>query len=211
MDKLQELLTDYNRKLIKEESRNSWSNQYCESSFPKYWYEVFKASESLDKNLRVLEVGTGQGDITSIFCYLGFKDIISFERDEETANIADVKLKHLFSVDSIVRHESFPSSGQFNSDILVLVNCVYADKIHSKEEYKEQIMKIYSSAGYPGIFLFEVIDSEYVIPDEIFPYYVRLSKDDILEMFPSSDISGIRTYQYPENKKTKTLYVIKVH
>ena len=72
-------------------------------------------------------------------------------------------------------------------------------------------MKIYSSAGYPGIFLFEVIDSEYVIPDEIFPYYVRLSKDDILEMFPSSDISGIRTYQYPENKKTKTLYVIKVH
>ena len=211
MDKLQELLTDYNRKFIKEESRNSWSNQYCESSFPKYWYEVFKASESLDKNLRVLEVGTGHADITSIFCYLGFKDIISFEREEENANIANEKLKHLFSVDSVVRHESFPCSGQFNSDILVLVNCVYAEEIHSKEEYKKQIIKIYSSAGCPRIFLFEVIDSEYVIPDKIFPDEVRLSKEDIHEMFPTSDISGIRTYQYPENKKTKTLYVIKVH
>ena len=211
MDKLQELLTDYNRKFIKEESRNSWSNQYCESSFPKYWYEVFKASESLDKNLRVLEVGTGQGDITSIFCYLGFKDIISFEREEENANIANEKLKHLFSVDSVVRHESFPCSGQFNSDILVLVNCVYADEIHSKEEYKEQIIKIYSSAGCPRIFLFEVIDSEYVIPDKKFPDEMRLSKEDIHDMFPTSNISGIRTYQYPENKKTKTLYVIKVH
>ena len=211
MDKLQELLTDYNRKFIKEESPNSWSNQYCESFFPKYWCEVFKASESLDKNLRVLEVGTGHGDITSIFCYLGFKNIISFERDEENAIIAKEKLKILFSVDSIVRQESFPNSGQFSSDILVLVNCVYADEIHSKEEYKEQIKLIYLSAGCPGIFLFEVIDSEYVIPDEVFPYEVRLGKNDIQDMFPSSDITSIRTYQYPENKKTKTLYIIKVY
>jgi protein-L-isoaspartate(D-aspartate) O-methyltransferase len=113
---------------------------------------VFKASESLDKNLRVLEVGTGQGDITSIFCYLGFKDIISFRTRRRECHIANEKLKHLFSVDSVVRHESFPCSGQFNSDILVLVNCVYAEEIHSKEEYKEQIIKIYSSAGCPRIF-----------------------------------------------------------
>ena len=202
-------MTEYNRKIIKEESRNSWSNQYCESIFPRYWYEVFKVSESLDKDLRVLEVGTGHGDITSIFCYLGFKDLISFERDEENAKIAQKKLKSLFSVDSIVRQESFPNSEKFNSDILVLVNCVYADGIHSKEEYKEQIMMIYTSAGCPRIFLFEVIDSEYVIPDKTFPYEVRLSKNDIQEMFPASKISGIRTYQYPKNKKTKTLYIIK--
>lgn len=210
MDKLQELLTDYNLKYIKEDPRNSWSNQYCESVFPKYWYEVFKASEGLDKNLRVLEVGAGQGDITSIFCYLGFKDIISFERDEKSAKIAQEKLMYLFSADSVVRNESFPTSGIIRSDILVLVNCVYSDGIHNKEEYKENIKMIYSLAGHPGLFILEVIDAEYDVPDEVFPYEVRLTKNDIIDMFPSSDIHGIRTYQYPENKKTKTLYIIKV-
>lgn len=211
MDKLQKLLTSYNLKYIKDESCNSWSDQYCESIFPKYWYEVFKISKGLDTNLRVLEVGTGQGDITSIFCYLGFKNIISFERDKKNAKMAQRKLNHLFSVDSVVKNRAFPTSKKNESDILVLVNCVYADGINSKEEYKEQIKMIYSMAGNPKLFLFEAIDSEYDIPDAVFPYEVRLSKNDILDMFPSSEIAGIRTYQYPENKKTKTLYIIKVY
>lgn len=204
-------MTNYNLKYIKDESRNSWSDQYCESIYPKYWYEVFKVSKSLDTNLRVLEVGAGQGDITSVFCYLGFKNIISFERDEKNAKIAQQKLNHIFSADSIVKNRAFPTSEKIASDILVLVNCIYADGINNKEEYKEQIKMIYSMAGSPGLFMFETIDSEYDIPDDVFPYEVRLSKNDILDMFPSSEISGIRTYQYPENKKTKTLYIIKVH
>ena len=211
MDKLQKLLTEYNNKCLKKEFSSSWSNQYCQATFPKYWYEVFNACESLNKHLRVLEVGAGQGDITSILCYLGFKNIIAFERDKENASLAQEKLKHLFSANSIIRNENFPTSNIFKSDILILVNCVYADGIRSKKEYLDQIKLIYSSAGSPSIFIFEVIDAEYDAPDEIFPFYVRLSKNDILDLFPSSDILGIRTYQYPENKKTKTLYIIKIH
>ena len=209
MEELQKLLTAYNLKYIKEEERNSWSIQYCDTIFPKYWREVFKVFKSLDKNIRVLEVGAGQGDITSIFCYLGFTDIISFERDKDNAKIAKNKLKFLFSADSIIREEVFPTLERFNSDILVLVNCVYADSINNKEDYKGQIRTMDISAGCPAILLLEVIDSEYDIPDESFPYQVRLCKNDIEEMFPSAVVTGIRTYQYPENKKTKTLYIIK--
>ena len=49
-----------------------------EAKFPKYWEIVFKELYPLDKNLKVIEIGCGQGDVTSILCYLGFYNVRSY-------------------------------------------------------------------------------------------------------------------------------------
>lgn len=208
MEKLQQLLTEYNKQYIPDESRRSWSEQFCDPTFPQYWYEVFKAAVGLDRNLRVLEIGCGQGDVTSIFCYLGFEQIDSFERDCVMSQVAENKIKYLFNRNNIIKTESFPSAGLYKSDILVMVNCVYSDGAINKEEYMEIIRKMYDMAGKPQIFLFEAIDPSYDIPDDNFPYHVRLSHQDIQSMFPASTIESIETYRYPINKRSKRLYII---
>ena len=210
MEKLQKLLTVYNKKFIPNEYRRSWSKQFCDTTFPKYWYEVFKAADSLERNLRVLEVGCGQGDVTSIFCYLGFTDITSYERDKAMNQVAINKIENLFKRTDIIKNESFPTLEKNESDILVLVNCVYSDGATNKEEYIQYILRMYEMSGKPGYFFLEVIDPSYNVPDENFPYHVRLSEEDVRAMFPQAKIDSIETYRYPQNKRTKRLYIIRV-
>lgn len=54
----------------------------------------------------------------------------------------------------------------------------------------------------------EVIDNSYTIEDEVFPKNLRLSHMDVEEMFPNCQIQSWQTYKYPQNKKSKTLYLI---
>ena len=209
MEKLQKLLTAYNKKFIPNEYRRSWSEQFCDPTFPKYWYEVFKASNCLERNLRVLEVGCGQGDVTSIFCYLGFTNITSYERDKSMNQVAVTKIEKLFNRTDIIKAESFPTLEKNDSDILVLVNCVYSDGATCKEEYIQYIQRMYKMSGKPRYFFLEVIDPSYNLPDENFPYHVRLSEDEVKAMFPQAEIDRIETYRFPQNKRTKRLYIIR--
>lgn len=66
----------------------------------------------------------------------------------------------------------------------------------------------YKHAGNPQYFIMEVIDNSYTIEDEVFPKYLRLSHIDVEEMFPNCQIQSWQTYKYPQNKKSKTLYLI---
>lgn len=209
MEILQKLLTAYNREFIPNESRRSWSEQFCDPTFSKYWYEVFKVAKNLDRNLRVLEIGCGQGDVTSIFCYLGFKSICSFERDDTMNQVAINKLENLFNRTDIIKKESFPTLEWYDSDILVLVNCVYSDGATNKEEYINHILLMYNMAGKPEIFILEVIDPSYNVPDKNFPYHVRLSEEEVRAMFPQAEIDSIETYRFPQNKRTKRIYIIR--
>ncbi len=54
-------------------------------------------------------------------------------------------------------------------------------------------MNYYASAGYPEYFIMEVIDSSYTQYDKEFPNHIRLSYEDVEEMFPNFRIQSWAT------------------
>ena len=207
MEQLQEMLRQYNTIHIDDVSGGGWNKMYLQRNFPDYWKRVFIIANMLPRSLRVLEIGSGFGFVTSIFAYLGFNTIVGFERDSHIANSASARLKSLFNREGIIRSELFEN--QFcPSDLLVLVNCVYSDGLKSKEEYLRQILSYYEQAGSPHYFILEVIDECYKEANDVFPPIVRLGKDNIVNLFPNSKIQSWPTYVYPKNHISKTLYYI---
>jgi len=207
MEQLQEMLRQYNTIHIDDVSGGGWNKMYLQRNFPDYWKRVFIIANMLPRSLRILEIGSGFGFVTSIFAYLGFNTIVGFERDSHIANSASARLKSLFNREGIIRSELFEN--QFcPSDLLVLVNCVYSDGLKSKEEYLRQILSYYEQAGSPHYFILEVIDESYKEANDVFPPIVRLGKNDIVNLFPNSKIQSWPTYVYPKNHISKTLYYI---
>ena len=206
MERLRRMLTEYNLQ-IPNSLRYSWSKQYLEEKFPSYWYVVFSQLSKLDRRLHVLEVGCGQGDITSIACYLGFDKITAYERNKRDAEIANNKIETLFGKSNVVLPNGFPD-GYVNSDVLIIVNCVYHDDATTKEEYIKKLKCFYEMAGCPKYVLIEVIDSHYDKDDKNFPKYVRLNEEEVNSMFPLAIVNSVETYRYPINKRTKRLYII---
>ncbi|EOA55205.1 MULTISPECIES: methyltransferase domain-containing protein [Bacteroidaceae] len=207
MEQLHNMLVSYNSRYIPANYRRSWSNQFCEQKFPLYWEKVFLELKKFDRNSKIIEVGCGQGDVTSIMCYLGFKYVRAYEMDEQMCEIAIKKIEYLFGRRDIIVCNKYPQKYE-NADILVLVNCAYADDCVTKNDYINKMLDFYIYAGKPKVFLLEVIDPEYDIPDDNFPYCIRLTENDIRDMFPQASIHWYQTYRYPINKRTKKLYVI---
>ena len=179
MERLHTMLRDYNLSHIQEQHFVPWAKQFTKHIFPKYWKVVYDILSQFDNSLKVIEIGCGLGDITAILCYLGFSDIISFEKDSKIATLAQEKMRDLFDRKNIIRNDNFPSTEMMQSDLLILVNCAYKDYAQSKQEYKDLMLDYYESAGCPKYFIMEVIDSSYTIPDEEFPLHIRLSRDDV--------------------------------
>lgn len=207
MERLHNLLVEYNQN-IPETSRYSWSKQFLAPQFPMYWQQVYSYLECLDRKLQIVEIGSGQGDVTAIPLYLGFSKVISYERNFQDAAIAIDKIKNLFSREDIVKNVSFPDDNIIKSDILILVNCVYSDGITRKSEYLQRIMAYDDILGHPKHIILEVVDSSYSVPDADFPNAVRLNEEDVISLFPNSIIEVVQTYKYPINKRTKKLYLI---
>lgn len=209
MEKLQSLLIKYNQSHNNDFEVAPWSHQYSELPFPKYWEIVYNIIQPKGKEKSIIEIGCGLGDVTAIFCYLGFKKILSFEKNEEIAKKAKRRMREMFNRDEIIQNSEFPKGGTYSSDILVLVNCAYADLADSKKAYLELMMKYYLAAGKPQYFIMEVIDASYTEENTEFPKYIRMSYEDVVSLFPDSEITSWETYKYPINKKSKTLYLIK--
>ena len=208
MEELYKLLRAYNINHIQEQMFVPWAKQFTKLQFPKYWRIVFEILSNFEKNLRVVEVGCGLGDITAILCYLKYSQVVSYEKDKKIAKLAQKKIYELFGNKTIIRCDCFPTSEIQYSDLLILVNCAYKDSANSKQEYIELMKHYYEYAGFPKYFLLEVIDSSYTIYDDEFPEYIRLSREDVRNMFPFADIKEWQTYIYPENSRSKTLYLI---
>lgn len=208
MEKLEELLRNYNLAHTDDLKISPWSKQYCKKPFPKYWKTVFQIMKGIDRNYRVLEIGCGQGDVTTIFCYLGFKKIESFEKLSALAVNARRRVNDLFNRTDVIFHGEFSIGQHIDCDVLVLVNCAYKDLAVSKHDYEKLMKDYYTAAGSPQYFIMEVIDSSYTLSDEEFPEHIRLSQEDVIRMFPDFKIQSWKTYIYPENRKSKTLYLI---
>lgn len=208
MEELEALLMTYNLAHPEEIETSPWSKMYSESPFPKYWRLVYRILSDCDRRFKVVEVGGGPGNVIVIPCYLGYEYCKSFEMDQVVAGQATRKIKELFHRDDVIISETFPKCGA-QADLLIMVNCVYKEMGHDKRSYIKTIKTFYEGAGRPKIFILEVIDASYQEPNDIFPEYVRLDRNDILRMFPDKDIQSWATYRYPVNSKSKTLYLIK--
>lgn len=208
MERLQSLLRQYNLSHKEDFAIAPWSKQYCEEAFPKYWEIVYSILQSLDKSSKVLEIGCGLGDITAILCHLGFKHIVSFEKDNQICRVAQRRIAEMFDRNDFIQNENYPNNRQYTADILILVNCAYTDMVRTKQEYLDLMREYYVCAGYPKYYLMEVIDSSYTQKDEEFQEYIRLDSNDVKGLFPDYKICSWETYKYPTNKKSKTLYLI---
>lgn len=118
------------------------------------------------------------------------------------------RLDDLFNRGNIVNNQDYPGAVFYDSDLLLMVNCAYADLADSKDEYMALLLDYYNQAGKPQYFIMEVIDSSYTRDNAQFPKHIRLSKEDVESMFPEYKILSWETYKYPINKKSKTLYLI---
>lgn len=208
MEELEVLLMQYNQVHPEDLEYSPWSTQYTQRPFPIYWRLVYQIMEKLDRNYRVTEVGCGQGDVTSIFCHLGFANIYAYEREPMLVYNAQRRITDLFHRKGIVTQRQYPTATCPHCDVLVVVNCTYKDMASHKDGYKQLILDYYSCAGRPRYLILEVIDASYTAKNEDFPEYLRLSRADIAEMFPGFRILSWPTYTYPRNRKSKTLYLI---
>lgn len=99
MEEFYRLLANYNNRLLKIEQCPNWHLIYCKRVMPIYLSILLKRLENLDKNLSIIEVGSGYGDIVAMLIHLGFKKIIGIERDESACKAANTKIKALFKTE----------------------------------------------------------------------------------------------------------------
>ena len=208
MEKLQQMLLEYNRATAERVADVEWARQYRSLPFPAYWRLVFELMLKHPRESNVLEIGCGCGDVTAILCYQGYSSVKAFELDSRLCSYANDKIDALFDRRSIIENCSFPDGGGYKSDILLMVNCVYADRTQSKEEYLYGLSDIYRAAGLPKTAYIEVIDDSYKGEHPDYPMHIRLNRNDVNRLFPGCSIRSWPTYTYPKNGKSKTLYEI---
>ena len=207
MERLHDMLVEYNLTIPKEKCP-TWSSQFNEPTFPRYWQIVYSILNGIDRTLRAVEIGCGQGDITSILCYLNFISVAAYERDTQLELIAKDKINKLFGRTGIIHPNEFNEEIKEKADILILVNCVYDDGISSKDEYLHRIYSWFKAADSPKYLILEFIDDSFKKDDGVFPECVRVNPTDIRNLFPQANIDVYQTYLFPLNKKSKKLYFI---
>lgn len=102
MEELYKLLKAYNINHSQEQQSVPWAKLFTKHQFPKYWRIVFEVLSKFEKNLRVIEVGCGLGDITAILCYLKYSQVVSYEKENKIAKLAQKKIYELFGNKEII-------------------------------------------------------------------------------------------------------------
>ena len=161
-----------------------------------------------NRDLKIVEVGAGCGDVTSLLCWMGFKKVIAIERDPHLVKVVLDKIDSLGVSDVVVLNELYPIKLDFKPDILIQVNCIYLDRCTDKDSFLKSIIESYEYNGIPKVFLFEAIDESFKGENLTFPDFVRIGSNDIKELFPNCKIYKQTTYKYPTNRITKVMYKI---
>lgn len=209
MEQFYEVLKEYNRSFVANViDVPEWFLQYTEDVPPLYWKTVYEILKNEDKNQSIVEIGAGFGDITALLYFMGFNNVISFERDKSLIKYINDKVKTLFNRSGNVINCSYPQELNYSPDVLVQVNCSYYNHSSSKAEYIEQVKSTYQKNGIPRMFVFEAIDDSYREINVNFPHFMRLNQTDIINTFPKCQIESFVTYKFPQNRVSKTIYKI---
>ena len=209
MEQFYKLLKEYNKNFAaKVIDVPEWFLQYTEDEPPLYWKTVYEILKNEDKNQSIVEIGAGFGDITALLYFMGFNNVISFERDKSLIQYINDKVKTLFNKSGNVINCSYPQELNYSPDVLVQVNCSYFNQSNNKEEYVEQVKSTYRKNGIPRMFVFETIDDSYREINVNFPHFMRLNLTDIINTFPKCQIESFVTYKFPQNRVSKTIYKI---
>lgn len=209
MEQFYEVLKEYNRSFVANViDVPEWFFQYTEDVPPLYWKTVYEILKNEDKNQSIVEIGAGFGDITALLYFMGFNNVISFERDKSLIQYINDKVKTLFNRSGNVINCSYPQELNYSPDVLVQVNCSYYNHSSSKAEYIEQVKSTYQKNGIPRMFVFEAIDDSYREINVNFPHFMRLNQTDIINTFPKCQIESFVTYKFPQNRVSKTIYKI---
>ena len=206
MEQFYEVLKEYNRSFVANViDVPEWFLQYTEDVPPLYWKTVYEILKNEDKNQSIVEIGAGFGDITALLYFMGFNNVISFERDKSLIQYINDKVKTLFNRSGNVINCSYPQELNYSPDVLVQVNCSYYNHSSSKAEYIEQVKSTYQKNGIPRMFVFEAIDDSYREINVNFPHFMRLNQTDIINTFPKCQIESFVTYKFPQNRVSKTI------
>ncbi len=209
MEQFYEMLKEYNRSFVENViDVPEWFLQYTEDVPPLYWKTVYEILKNEDKNQSIVEIGAGFGDITALLYFMGFNNVISFERDKSLIQYINDKVKTLFNRSGNIINCSYPQELNYSPDVLVQVNCSYYNNSNSKAEYIEQVKSTYQKNGIPRMFVFEAIDDSYREINVNFPHFMRLNQADIINTFPKCQIESFVTYKFPQNRVSKTIYKI---
>lgn len=209
MEQFYEVLKEYNRSFVANViDVPEWFLQYTEDVPPLYWKTIYEILKNEDKNQSIVEIGAGFGDITALLYFMGFNNVISFERDKSLIQYINDKVKTLFNRSGNVINCSYPQELNYSPDVLVQVNCSYYNHSSSKAEYIEQVKSTYQKNGIPRMFVFEAIDDSYREINVNFPHFMRLNQTDIINTFPKCQIESFVTYKFPHNRVSKTIYKI---
>lgn len=204
------LLAEYNTVMLQEEQRPEWHEIYCKSPMPIYLNVLLNRLNYLDKNLSIIEVGSGYGDVLVMLIHLGFKNIMGIERDETTCRAANKKIQSLFMTDKeYVICADYPVKLNYTPDIYIQVNNVYIDSLSAKDEYIERNKKWIFYNGIPKYLFIEFIDTSYIEKSNHYPHFIRLSMDEVKLIFSDFDVQSFKTYEYPQNTSSKCLYELK--
>jgi len=209
MEQFYKLLKEYNINFVtKEVDVPEWFLQYKEDEPPLYWKTVYEILKNEDKNQSIVEIGAGYGDITALLYFMGFNNVISFERDNDLIPYINDKVNILFNKSANTINCSYPQELSYSPDIIIEVNCSYFNQSSNKGEYIEQVKSTYRKNGIPKMFIFETIDESYQEVNVNFPHFMRLNKTDITNAFPNCQLEAFVTYKFPQNKVSKTIYKI---
>lgn len=209
MEQFYKLLRYYNSRLHKKGELSTWHQIYTEEEPPSYFKVLAEQLNDVDKNLTVIEVGSGFGDVIALLLHLGFKNIIGFERDPYLCEKANRKLYDLFGINEhYILNEEYPFKLNFIPDVYIQVNNVYVDNLVSKSEYIDRIKTWNYYNGKPIYSFIEMIDASYTGSSRHFPSFVRLTKNEVQEIYSKNEIEVFKTYIYPENSSSKCLYKI---
>jgi len=199
-------LRSYNTELSASQTLPEWTTIYRTDEPPAYWLVLGNILKNWPRDLSVIEIGAGAGDVLALLLLLGFSDAHGIERDVALAQDANRKLEHFYGLRDRVLTGSYPLPLKKTPDIIIQINCVYYEGLVSREEYLARQREWMFFNGVPRLHALEMLDLSYISPR--FPEFVHVSERDVNSTFSDCTVSSYLTYKHPRNASTKRLYMI---
>ncbi len=208
MDRVFSKIIEYNQNLLKNGiALPKWVNM--QPVLSPTWREFGKILRGIDRNTACFEIGSGVGDILAILTGFGFKNITGIEVDNGLSNIANKKMYDLYGIDGTVKTGKYPCAIKPKPELLIQLNCVYAEESESSSDYLKKLSVWQKYNGVPKTYLVELIDTSFTAPHEAYSDTVRVSCEDVHKAFPEYDVNRSSTFVFPKNSSSKFIYTIR--